>query len=212
MPRPTDTPPAFAAPRLAASMIPGPPPVMTVMPLPGELARQVLRGSAYVGSSGRSRRAEDAHRRHPSAASESKPSTNSPMMRSARQASRIEKASVGIRRRAAGACDPPSACRAVGAPGSPVRRGQPRRYLHGRRIDAWQLKSITRNPDLWKAFCVCVDLLAQFREIHIGYAERYIFRQHQSHASNPTAVGTGGTPFMPYLNKHLEETKRFVQD
>lgn len=69
-----------------------------------------------------------------------------------------------------------------------------------------------RNPDLWKAFCVCVDLLAQFREIHIGYAERYIFRQHQSHASNPTAVGTGGTPFMPYLNKHLEETKRFIQD
>lgn len=70
----------------------------------------------------------------------------------------------------------------------------------------------TAHPELWKAFCVCVDLLAQFREIHIGYAERYIFRQHQSHASNPTAVGTGGTPFMPYLNKHLEETKRFIQD
>ncbi|MCC2639893.1 MAG: uncharacterized protein K0S45_306, partial [Nitrospira sp.] len=70
----------------------------------------------------------------------------------------------------------------------------------------------TKNPELWKAFCVCVDLLAQFREIHIGYAERYIFRQHQSHNSNPTSVGTGGTPFMPYLNKHLEETKRFCQD
>ena len=24
--------------------------------------------------------------------------------------------------------------------------------------------------------------------------------------SNPTEVGTGGTPFMPYLKKHLEET------
>lgn len=70
----------------------------------------------------------------------------------------------------------------------------------------------TAHPELWKAFCACVDLLAQFREIHIGYAERYIFRQHQSHASNPTAVGTGGTPFMPYLNKHLEETKRFILD
>ena len=69
-----------------------------------------------------------------------------------------------------------------------------------------------KNPELWKAFCTCVDLLAQFREIHVGYAERYIFRQHQSHASNPTAVGTGGTPFMPYLNKHLEETKSLVQD
>ncbi len=70
----------------------------------------------------------------------------------------------------------------------------------------------TTHPDLWKAFCACVDLLAQFRDIHIGYAERYIFRQHQSHASNPTAVGTGGTPFMPYLSKHLEETKRFTLD
>ena len=68
------------------------------------------------------------------------------------------------------------------------------------------------HPDLWKAFCTCVDLLAQFRDIHIGYAERYIFQQHQSHASNPTAVGTGGTPFMPYLSKHLEETKRFTLD
>ena len=69
-----------------------------------------------------------------------------------------------------------------------------------------------RNPELWKAFRVCLDLLAQFREIHIGYAERYIFRQHQSLASNPTAVGTGGTPFMPYLNKHLEETRRLAQN
>ncbi len=69
----------------------------------------------------------------------------------------------------------------------------------------------TTHPELWTAFCACVDLLAEFRDIHIGYAERYIFRQHQSHASNPTAVGTGGTPFMPYLNKHLEETKRVIQ-
>ncbi len=67
------------------------------------------------------------------------------------------------------------------------------------------------NPKLWKAYCTCVDLLAQFREIHVGYADRYIFRQHQSHASNPTAVGTGGTPFMTYLAKHLEETKRSIQ-
>lgn len=70
----------------------------------------------------------------------------------------------------------------------------------------------TTNPRLWNAFCACVDLLAQFRDIHVGYAERYIFRQHQSHASNPTSVGTGGTPFMPYLNKHLEETKHLIQD
>jgi len=65
-----------------------------------------------------------------------------------------------------------------------------------------------RNPEFWTAYGACVDLLAQFREIHIGYADSYIHRQHQVHASNPTAVGTGGTPFMQYLQKHLDETKQ----
>ena len=63
---------------------------------------------------------------------------------------------------------------------------------------------------LWTAYCACVDLLAQFREIHVGYADSYIHRQHQSHESNPTTVGTGGTPFMAYLQKHLDETKQAI--
>lgn len=67
-----------------------------------------------------------------------------------------------------------------------------------------------RSPELWTAYCSCVDLLAQFREIHVGYADSYIHRQHQFHASNPTAVGTGGTPFMTYLQKHLDETKQAI--
>ena len=67
-----------------------------------------------------------------------------------------------------------------------------------------------RSPELWTAYCACIDLLAQFREIHIGYADSYIHRQHQSHVSNPTAVGTGGTPFMTYLQKHLDETKHAI--
>jgi indoleamine 2,3-dioxygenase len=70
----------------------------------------------------------------------------------------------------------------------------------------------SRLPELWRAFSACVDLLAQFREIHIGYADSYIHRQHQQHSTNPTAVGTGGTPFMTYLQKHLEETKRFITE
>jgi indoleamine 2,3-dioxygenase len=69
-----------------------------------------------------------------------------------------------------------------------------------------------RTPDLWAAYGACVDLLANFREIHIGYADSYIHRQHQSHESNPTAVGTGGTPFMQYLQKHLDETKQAITE
>jgi indoleamine 2,3-dioxygenase len=68
------------------------------------------------------------------------------------------------------------------------------------------------HPGLWDDYCTCVDLLAQFREIHIGYADAYIYRQHQSLSSNPTAVGTGGTPFMTYLQKHLDETKQAITE
>lgn len=76
-------------------------------------------------------------------------------------------------------------------------------YIRDRRSD---------NPNLWRSYCTCVDLLAQFREIHVGYADSYIHRQHQIHASNPSAVGTGGTPFMAYLQKHLDETRRALVD
>ncbi|MBA5865787.1 MAG: hypothetical protein GDA67_03700 [Nitrospira sp. CR1.3] len=76
-------------------------------------------------------------------------------------------------------------------------------YVHDRKIS---------RPDVWAAYCACVELLAQFREIHIGYADSYIHRQPQAHASNPTAVGTGGTPFMAYLQKHLDETRRAIQE
>jgi indoleamine 2,3-dioxygenase len=68
------------------------------------------------------------------------------------------------------------------------------------------------HPELWTAYSACVELLAQFREIHIGYADSYIHRQHQSHAGNPTAVGTGGTPFMTYLQKHLDETRQALAE
>lgn len=74
-------------------------------------------------------------------------------------------------------------------------------YVHDRRQS---------RPELWTAYCTCVGLLAQFREIHIGYADSYINRQHQTSTTNPTAVGTGGTPFMTYLQKHLDETKQAI--
>ena len=53
--------------------------------------------------------------------------------------------------------------------------------------------------------------LTRFRAIHLEFADRYIHRQAKSDANNPHDVGTGGTPFMPYLEKHrLGTTKHRV--
>ncbi|HEV8242590.1 MAG TPA: hypothetical protein VGQ07_01225 [Nitrospirales bacterium] len=68
-----------------------------------------------------------------------------------------------------------------------------------------------KNPKLWEAFCECIRRLARFRETHYDYADRYIHQQSQRSLSNPTGVGTGGTPFMTYLKKHLDETLQLLE-
>jgi indoleamine 2,3-dioxygenase len=62
------------------------------------------------------------------------------------------------------------------------------------------------SRELREAYNECLRWLEAFRSTHLDYAARYIYRQSQSSASNPTALGTGGTPFMPYLKKHRDET------
>lgn len=60
--------------------------------------------------------------------------------------------------------------------------------------------------DLAEAYDACLQWLARFRAIHLDLADRYIHRQGMSSGNNPNDVGTGGTPFMPYLDKHRTET------
>jgi indoleamine 2,3-dioxygenase len=62
------------------------------------------------------------------------------------------------------------------------------------------------GPTLRDAYNRCVQLVELFRAKHFEYAARYIHQQSRSATGNPTDVGTGGTPFMPYLKKHLDET------
>lgn len=55
----------------------------------------------------------------------------------------------------------------------------------------------------------CVNEVAKFRAKHLEYAASYIQKQSQVGA-NPTDIGTGGTPFMKYLKKHLDETRAHI--
>jgi len=57
-----------------------------------------------------------------------------------------------------------------------------------------------------EVYNACVEGVERFRSLHLEYAAAYIFRQAQTDAKNPHAVGTGGTPFMKYLTKHRDET------
>jgi len=66
------------------------------------------------------------------------------------------------------------------------------------------------HPPLREKYNSCIRLLERFRTQHLEYAARYIQKQSQKGNSNPTDVGTGGTPFMEYLKKHQRETSRHL--
>jgi indoleamine 2,3-dioxygenase len=65
-----------------------------------------------------------------------------------------------------------------------------------------------KGPGLTSVFNECVELVASFRAMHLEYAGTYIHAQAQKTPGNPSAVGTGGTPFMTYLRKHRDETQK----
>lgn len=65
-------------------------------------------------------------------------------------------------------------------------------------------------PELREHYNQCIKLIMHFRNTHLHFASKYIQNQSQLDQANPTAIGTGGTPFMSYLRKHLDETEKFI--
>ncbi|HEX2225908.1 MAG TPA: indoleamine 2,3-dioxygenase [Candidatus Binatia bacterium] len=63
-------------------------------------------------------------------------------------------------------------------------------------------------PALTENYNAAVEALEGFRSTHLNYAHAYIIKQSRGGARNPNSVGTGGTPFGPYLKKHRDETTR----
>lgn len=59
---------------------------------------------------------------------------------------------------------------------------------------------------LLEVYNECVEWIEKFRTKHLEYAVSYIANQAQRDPSNPSQVGTGGTPFVQYLTKHRDET------
>jgi len=78
-----------------------------------------------------------------------------------------------------------------------------REYVRRKKLDC---------PALRDAYKECLSWLVQFRSKHLQYAAQYVQKQTQSDAGNPTEVGTGGTPFMPYLKKHDDDTLKVLKE
>ena len=67
------------------------------------------------------------------------------------------------------------------------------------------------DSELRGVYDAAVAGVEAFRSTHLEYAARYIQKQAQV-GVNSTVYGTGGTPFMRYLKKHRDETRRHRLD
>jgi indoleamine 2,3-dioxygenase len=77
----------------------------------------------------------------------------------------------------------------------------------GPSIREFVLRHSQAHPTLRDLYNAAIDEVGKFRSTHLEYAHSYINKQSRGDARNPNSIGTGGTPFIPYLTKHRNETK-----
>jgi len=80
----------------------------------------------------------------------------------------------------------------------------------GSSIRQFVVANKSRRSSLRDVYNACVLWLERFRSVHLEYAKNYIQKQSQRGTRNPADVGTGGTPFIPYLRKHRDETSKHL--
>jgi indoleamine 2,3-dioxygenase len=80
------------------------------------------------------------------------------------------------------------------------------------KLDSWRSKEKNKKAKSNKEQS-SLDLIGEiisevkrFRNTHLTFAKDYIHKQSKDAKTNSNSVGTGGTPFMQYLEKHLDET------
>lgn len=88
----------------------------------------------------------------------------------------------------------------------PKHRAFIERVEAGPSVRDYVLRHRDARPSLREAYNTAVDGIELFRSTHLEYARNYIVKQSQGGKHNPRDVGTGGTPFVPYLKKHRAET------
>ncbi|MGW2251701.1 hypothetical protein ACWCXH_16085 [Kitasatospora sp. NPDC001660] len=82
----------------------------------------------------------------------------------------------------------------------------------GGRLDLRGFLTAGRPAAPLAAYNACIEAMAEFRALHLRFAAEYVQRQARREEADSADTGTGGTPFMRYLGRHLDSVRRHAID